>query len=85
MKNIADNNLIRFMRIMKKKDGLHVIFKAIGMKGGAQFSATISVDMSAAEVDPALDSLEKIIDHCAKIAVKEFRKSELEFEGIGAV
>lgn len=83
MKNIAENNLIRFMRIVKKKDGLHAIFKAMGIRGGAQYSATISVDLSAAEVDPS-HTLEQIIDHCAKIAVKEFRKSELEFEGVSA-
>lgn len=83
MKNIADNNIIRFIRIVKKKDGLHAIFKAMGIKGGTQFSATISVDISAAEVDPT-HPLEKIIEHCARIAVKEFKKSDLQFEGIVA-
>lgn len=83
MKNLSENNLIRFMRIVKKKDGLHAIFKAMGIKGGAHYSATITVDLSAAEMDPT-HSLEQIIDQCAKIAVKEFKKSELQFEGVSA-
>lgn len=84
LKNIADNNLIRFINITKKKDGMFANFKAKGIKGGTAFSASISVDLSAAEVDPA-DSLEKIIEHCARMAVREFKKSELQFEGIAAV
>lgn len=72
------------MRIVKKKDGMHAIFKATGLKGGVQFSATISVDMSAVEVS-ATDTLEKIIEHCASSAIKEFKKSELQFEGMAAV
>lgn len=84
MKNLVENNLVRFMRIVKKKDGMHAIFKATGMKGGAQFSATISVDMSAVEVS-ATDPLEKIIEHCAGVAIKEFKKSELQFEGLAMV
>jgi len=83
MVNIAENNLVRFMRIVKKKDGLFAIFKAKVLKGGAEFTATISIDIAAAEVDPS-DPLEKIIEQCAKIAVKEYRKSELQYEGIGA-
>jgi hypothetical protein len=84
MKNIAENNLIRFISITKKKAGMFANFKAKGVKGGAEFSSSISVDLSAAEVDPA-DSLEKIIEHCARIAVRELKKSELQFEGIAAV
>ena len=84
MDNLSENNLVRFMRIVKKKDGMHVIFKATGMKGGAQYSATITVDMSAVEVS-AVDTLEKIIDHCALVAIKEFKKSEFQFEGMASV
>lgn len=81
MKNIAENNLIRFMNITKKKDGLFANFKVKGLKGGTSFNASISVDLSAAEVDPS-DPLEKIIEHCARMAVKEFKKSEMQFEGM---
>lgn len=84
MKNLADNNIIRFINITKKKDGLFANFKAKGMKGGTVFTASIAVDLAAAEVDTA-DSLEKIIGQCAEIAVSEFEKSELQFEGISAV
>lgn len=84
MKNIADNNLIRFINITKKKNGMFANFKAKGIKGGTSFSASLSVDISAAEVDLA-DPLEKIIEHCARIAVREFKKSDLQFEGLTAV
>lgn len=80
MKNISENNLIRFINVTKKKGGIFVNFKAVGIKGGTSFRASISVDMAAAEVDPA-DPLEKIIEHCAKMAVREF-KTDLQFEGI---
>ncbi len=84
MKDISENNLIRFINITKKKDGMFVNFKAKGIRGGTSFSATVSVLISAADVDPA-DSLEKIIEQSARIAVREFKKSELQFEGIQAV
>lgn len=84
MKDLAQNNLIRFINLTRKKDGIFANFKAKGVKGGASFSASISVDIAAAEVDPG-DSLEKIIEACAKIAVKEFRTSDLQFEGIVAI
>lgn len=81
MKNLAENNLIRFINITKKKDGLFANFKARGIKGGTSFNASISVDLSSAEVDPS-DSLEKIIESSAKIAVRDFKKSEPAFEGL---
>lgn len=81
MKNIAENNLIRFINITKKKDGLFANFKVKGLRGGTSFNASICVDLSAAEVDPT-DPLEKIIEHCARMAVKEFKKSEMQFEGM---
>ncbi|MBN9377227.1 MAG: hypothetical protein BGO14_09030 [Chlamydiales bacterium 38-26] len=83
MKNIAENNLIRFISITKKKDGLFANFKVKGLRGGTSFSASITVDLAAAEVDPT-DALEKIIEHCARIAVREFKKTEMQFEGITA-
>ena len=84
MKNLAENNLIRFINISKKKEGMFANYKARGVRGGTTFSASICVDIAAAEVDPT-DTLEKIIEHCARIAVREFKKSELQFEGIAAV
>lgn len=83
MQNIAENNLIRFINISKKKDGIFANFRVKGVRGGTTFSASISVDIAAAEVDPA-DTLEKIIEECARIAVRDFKKSELQFEGIVA-
>ncbi len=83
MKNIAENNIIHFKNVTKKKDGIFANFKANGVRGGVLFTASISVDISAAEVDPA-DPLEKIIEECARIAVREFKKADLQFEGIQA-
>ena len=81
MKNIGENNLIRFINISKKKEGLFANFKVKGLKGGTSFNASISVDISAAEVDAA-DSLEKIIEECARMASREYKKSEFQFEGL---
>lgn len=84
MKNIAENNLIRFTNISKKKEGIFANFKVKGVRGGTFFSASISVDIAAAEVH-AGDSLEKIIEECARIGVREFKKAEFQFEGISVV
>lgn len=85
MKNIAENNLVRFVNISKKKDGLFANFRVKGVRGGVLFSASIAVDMSACNVDVAQDALEKIIEECAKVALREFKKTELHFEGLTAV
>lgn len=82
MKNIAENNLIRFISITKKKEGFFANFKVKGMKGGTSFNASISVDFSVG-LSPA-DTLEKIIELCAEKAAKEFKKSEIQFEGMSA-
>ncbi|CCB91120.1 putative uncharacterized protein [Waddlia chondrophila 2032/99] len=42
------------------------------------------MDLNSAEVDPA-DSLEKIIEECAKIAERDIKKSNLQFEGLHAI
>jgi hypothetical protein len=84
MENLAENNLIRFINITKKKDGIYANFKAKGIKGGTKFSASITVDLAAAEV-LLTDPLEKIIEECARIAEKEYRKADLQFEGIAMV
>lgn len=83
MDNLSENNLIRFISITRKKDGIFANFKAKAIKAGTVFSASISVDLSAAEVSP-IDSLEKIIEECAKIAVRDFR-NKLQFEGLSSI
>jgi hypothetical protein len=85
MKNIAENNLIRFINITKKKDGLFANFKVKGIKAGVTFGASIAVDLASVELDLSEDTLEKIIEECARVAVKEFKKAEFQFEGIQAV
>lgn len=85
MKNIAENNLIRFINITKKKDGLFANFKVKGIKGGVTFSSSICVDIASVELDLSEDNLEKIIELCSRSAVKEFKKADLQFEGIQAV
>lgn len=84
MKDVSENNLIRFTKISKTKDGLFANFKVKGVKGGISFNASISVDISEAEVDSA-DSLEKIIEHSARVAVKELKNSNFQFEGLQSV
>lgn len=84
MKNLAENNLIRFIKISKRKEGMFANFQAKGTKGGAAFTAAITVDLAAASLDPT-DPLEKIIEECARIAVREFKTSDLRFEGIQLV
>ena len=65
MKNIAENNLVRFKNISKTKEGIFANFKVKGVRGGTFFSASISIDISAAEVHPG-DPLEKIIEEDAE-------------------
>jgi hypothetical protein len=84
MKDLAENNLIRFKNISKKKEAMFANFIVKGVRGGVNFSASISVDISAAEVH-AGDVLEKIIEECARIGVDEFKRAEFQFEGMATV
>lgn len=84
MKNIAENNLIRFTKITKKKEMILVHFKVNGVKNGTTYHASVSVDLAVAEMDLS-HSMEKIIEGCAKIAVREFQKSDVQFEGLMAI
>ena len=68
----------------RKKETIYANFKVKGVRGGVNFSASISVDISAAEVH-AGDVLEKIIDECARIGVDEFKKADFQFEGIAVL
>ncbi len=82
--DIAQNNLVRFKNITKKKDGIFANFKVKGIRNGTTFTATIAVDLDAANVDPG-DPLENIIEACAQIGVKEVQRSELKFEGLTSI
>ena len=84
MKDLKENNLIRFKNISKKKETMYANFKVKGLRAGVNFSASISVDLSAAELHPG-DVLEKIIEECARLGVAEFKKAEFEFEGLASV
>lgn len=84
MKDLAENNLIRFKNVSKKKESIYANFKVKGVRGGVNFSASISVDIAAAEVHPG-DILEKIIEECARIGMKEFRAAEFQFEGLSSI
>lgn len=84
MKDLAENNLVRFKNISKKKEAIYANFKVTGVRSGVNFSASISVDISAAEVH-AGDVLEKIIEECARIGVKEFKRAEFTFEGLTSI
>jgi len=81
MKDLAQNNLILFKNISRKKDSIYANFKVSGVRAGVSFSASIAVDIAAAEVH-AGDVLEKIVEECAKIGVLEFKKAEFQFEGV---
>lgn len=83
MKNLAENNLIRFSNITRKKDAIFANFRVKGLRNGVVFSASISVDITALDLNPG-DSLEKIVEECARHGVKEFKKAELSFEGVAA-
>ncbi len=83
MKDIAENNLVRFKNISKKKESIYANFRVKGVRGGVYFTASIAVDLAAAEVHPG-DVLEKIIEECARIGVLELSRAEFQFEGLSA-
>ena len=84
MKDLAENNLIRFKNISRKKESMYANFKVKGIRAGVTFTASISVDIAAAEVHPG-DVLEKIIEECARIGVDEFKRAEFQFEGLTVI
>ena len=79
--DLIENNVIRFIDVKRKKDGFFANFKVKGERNGVTFSASISVDADAADVDPG-DSLEKIIEECARLSESELKKSNFKFEGL---
>jgi len=84
VKDLAENNLVRFKNISRKKEAIYANFRVTGVRAGVNFNASICVDISAAEVHPG-DVLEKIIEECARIGVAEFKKAEFQFEGLSAL
>lgn len=78
--NIAENNVVRFISISKKKGVLYANFRVKGVKDGATYSSSITVDINQAEVTAA-DTLEKIIEECGRIAERMF-EMKLQFEGL---
>ena len=84
MKNLAENNLICFTNLTRKKGALFANFKVKALRNGVICSASISVDITALDLH-AGDSLERIVEECARHGVKEFKKAEFQFEGIEAV
>ncbi|MBN4067247.1 hypothetical protein JYU14_04100 [Simkania negevensis] len=84
MVDLAENNVVRFKNITRRKDGIFVNFRVKGLSSGTAMTALISVDISAVDLDPA-DPLEKIVAECARLGVQEFQKSNFQFEGIGLI
>lgn len=85
MQSLADNNLIRFISIKKKKDGLFANFRAKGVRGGLDFSTAINVDLGALEIDLAETPLESVIEAAARVAEREVQKADLQFEGMQSI
>lgn len=84
MKNLEENNLIKFKNLTRKKETIMANFKVKGLRKGVEFTASISVDISAAEMHPG-ETVENIVEQCAKIGLREFKDAAFEFEGISAL
>lgn len=82
--SLTDNNVIRFVNITKRKNGIFANFKVKGIRAGVVFGASISVDIAVADVGPE-DPLEKIIEECATIGITQFKRAEFQFEGLAAI
>jgi hypothetical protein len=84
MTDLAENNVVRFIKISRKKSGIFAEFKVKGERNGVLFAASISVDVNETELSLS-EPLEQIIEASAKLAVREFKKSDLKFEGMAAI
>ena len=82
--DLANNSVIRFLKISRRRNGLFADFKVKGERAGVVFTASISVDIAAADVDPT-DPLEKIIEVCACMAEKELKRASFQFEGLPSI
>ncbi len=83
MKNLAENNLVRFLSIVRKKDGLYAKFKVCGIREGTTINTSVLLSIDAAGMDPT-KSLEEIIEACGKRAAKDCH-IEAQFEGLHAL
>ncbi len=81
MENLAENNLIRFKNISRKKETIFANFQLKSLRSGIMISATIAVDIAVLELHPG-DTLEKIIEKSAKEALREFKKADFQFEDL---
>lgn len=79
--DLAQNFVIQFMNITRKKETMHANFKVKGSKNGTVFTTKISVELDAAGVD-LTDTLDAIIAQCQERAVKEFKRAEFTSEGL---
>ncbi len=84
MKDLAENNVVRFKNIQRKKESIYANFKVNGIRKGVLFSASITVDIAALELS-AEESLEKIIEDCARAGIKEFKEADFTFEGLESI
>ncbi len=84
MKDLAENNVVRFKNIQRKKEAIYANFRVTGVKKGVLFSASISVDIASMELS-AEESLEKIIEECARGGIKEFKSADFTFEGLQSI
>lgn len=84
MKDLVENNLIRFTNLTRKKNALFANFRVKGLKNGVTFSASISVDLTAIDLTSG-DPLDKIVEECARHGLREFNKADFKFEGASAV
>ncbi|MCB1213282.1 MAG: hypothetical protein KDK40_03195 [Chlamydiia bacterium] len=80
MQDNTGNNVVRFLNITRKKDGIFANFKVKVSNRGVNFTASIAVALDVADVDTT-DPLEKIIEKCADRAVEAVRRAEYSFEG----
>ena len=81
MENLAENNLVRFKNISRKKETIFANFQLKSLRSGVMISASIAVDIAVLELHPG-DTLEKIIEKSAKEALREFKKADFQFEDL---
>lgn len=79
MTEVAENNLIHFVNISRKKEAIYANFRVKFIRNGVVCSSSIAVDITALELHPG-DTLEKIIEACARHAVKEFKRAEIQWD-----
>lgn len=72
------------MNVTRKKEAIFANFKVKGLRNGVVFSASISVDITSLDLSSG-DPLEKIIEECARHGVKEFKRSDFQFEGVSSL